>query len=101
MQDECKVKCYLFEINCGIFSKKFAELAKDGADAIRIPTYVFHFPISTMSADNEAETISTYIYGTFFNVTNLERCNFYSGWAQEIILKNCHAANWPANLDSF
>jgi len=58
-----------------------------------IATYASHFPINTMSAENEAKTIGQSIYDAFFQTSNIKGHRFYNTSVCKIIFKDTHTTN--------
>ena len=90
-----KAKCYDY------FANQVFPLRHLVPPAEIVAAYASHFPISTMSAENEATSIADTLFKEFFQVGNLEGRGFYNSRGREIKLKECHANNRPAGLQYF
>ena len=89
-----KAKCYDY------FATQILSLHYIIPMAELITTYALHFPINTMSAENEAKTVANHIHKAFFNVANLEGQGFFDSHGKEKGFKENHASNCPASLDN-
>lgn len=90
-----KAKCFDY------FANQILPLRHVIPPAEIIAAYAKHFPINTMSAENEAKSIADKIYNAFFDVINLEGRGFFNSRGKEVIFKNAHTKNRPAGLDYF
>ena len=82
-----KAKCYDY------FTNQVLPLRYIVPPAEIIATYASHFPINTMSAENEAKTIGQSIYDAFFQTSNIEGHGFYNAHGREIVFKDAHTTN--------
>jgi len=90
-----KAKCFDY------FSNQILPLRFLIPPAKLISAYAAHFPVSTMSAENDARSIADLTFQQFFQISNLEGRGFFNTRGHEIVFRDCNTNDRPKGLDYF